>query len=88
MEFVIGAAGAVFALLLVAGGFFAGWKAQKAISGVQDSTPEIRVQSSKNEQKRMEEELNAFQTLMGYNMDLAYGNQKGVGLTNEGGDEP
>lgn len=66
-----GAVGVLAALGLLGLGFFAGWKARKLW---QEHTRRAAVQeASEEERRRLEAEQRAFEGLMGYSPETAYG---------------
>ena len=71
---LLGVLGAVLALGLVAGGFAAGWKMnnfcrEKTVAAAAEALTE-------QEKQRLKEDQEAFQELLNYNADKAYGLDK------------
>jgi len=68
-EMLLGAAGALVALMLLGIGFAVGWKASRWATGGNGRTEE----SSEEERRRLMAEQKAFHQIMNYNAETAYG---------------
>jgi len=67
MDFVTGALGALFTLVLFSAGMFVGWKLRGHFYSQKVESPHAE------ELKRMEEEQEAFRTMQQYSVERAYG---------------
>lgn len=70
--FLLGAAGMLAVLGLLSLGAFLGWKARGKFR------PPSAQEISEEERRRFEAEQQAFQSIMGYNADTAYGMNRGT----------
>lgn len=71
--FLLGAAGTLAVLGLVSLGAFCGWKARGLLQQ-HNAVPE----ASEEERRRIEAEQQAFSSMMGYNIETAYGMDRGA----------
>lgn len=82
MPFVYGALGAVFEIVVGAGCFFFGWKVGRATL-----SPSLKEPTPGEQARRNKEDADkAFQTMLGYNMDMVYGIMDGDDIATDGGD--
>lgn len=75
-NFIFGAVGALAVIALVALGAFIGWKANNAFRA--HSTRVAAEEASEEERLRMVADQRAFETMLNYNQDTAYGLSKGL----------
>lgn len=73
-EIMWGVIGTLLTLGIVCGAFIAGWKANE-LWKAKTAKAEARVLSEK-EKQRQKEDAEAFQTMLNYNADVAYGIKK------------
>ena len=76
MEFIYGALGVVIALSLFAFGVFVGWRIKERM--IQAARRSYAEEITEKEREELKAEQEAFSTLMGYNIDMAYGLHEGV----------
>ena len=71
LQVAYGALGVLFALGLLALGFFIGWKSH--VLWLKHTHRAVRQELSEQEKQAFEAQRKAFEGLMGYNADVAYG---------------
>jgi len=82
---IYGALGVLAVLGLLALGFFMGWKAR--VLWVKHTVQAVRAEVTEQERRALEAEQKAFDGLMNYNMETAYGMNRGLDeVMREGGD--
>ncbi len=71
MQFIYGALGVISVLLIFAVGVVIGWKACKADEARRSHR--IEVELGERERLQLKQEQEAFNTMLGYNIEMAYG---------------
>lgn len=71
MEILWGIFGALLTIGLVVGGFVAGWKMNDLCR--EKSAAAVQEELTEQDKKRLREDNEAFQQLLNYNSDVAYG---------------
>lgn len=71
IAFIYGVVGALLVLGLLTGGFFLGWRA-KGIA-IEKAKKEVEQQYSEKELKTMRDNMQAFDQMLAYSVDQAYG---------------
>ena len=85
INFIFGALGVLLVLGLLALGFFIGWKAR--ILWRTHTTRAVRQELTEQERLAFEAQQKAFDDLLSYNVETAYGMNKGLnGMQGEGGE--
>lgn len=85
MNFIFGALGVLLVLGLLALGFFIGWKAR--ILWRTHTTRAVRQELTEQERLAFEAQQKAFDDLLSYNVETAYGMNKGLNdMQGEGGE--
>lgn len=82
-NFIFGAVGALFVMAMVAVGIYIGWKANDAFR--KHSTRVAAQEASEEERRQLIAEQKAFDNMLNYNQDTAYG--LNVGVSELAGDE-
>jgi hypothetical protein len=75
-NFIFGAVGALSVMVLIAIGIFIGWKANNAFR--LHSTRVAAEEASEEERRQLLAEQKAFDSMLNYNQDTAYGMNKGL----------
>ena len=73
-EILLGALGALLAVALVAAGAAMGWMVSKMLGGTQSKPKE----PGEAERRQLMEEQKAFRQLLNYNVETAYGMNRGM----------
>ena len=82
---ILGALGVLLVLLLLAIGFFMGWRAR--VLWVRHTHRAVAEELTEQEKRALKAEQKAFDGLLNYNMETAYGMNKGLDeLAVEGGE--
>lgn len=76
MNIVYGAVGVIAVLLLLCIGAIIGWKARIAFE--EHNRKVIRQELTEEERKKFQAEQEAFDAMINYNVDMAYGNPKSL----------
>ena len=76
MQFIYGVLGVVLALVLFGLGVFVGWQVQERM--IQMARKSYAEELTEKERDELKAEQEAFSTLMGYNVEVAYGLHEGV----------
>lgn len=71
MNFIYGVIGMVLVLLVFAAGVAVGWKVKEKIEANKAKTVEKAL--NEKERQQLVEDQQAFRTMIGYNVDMAYG---------------
>ena len=77
MGFLTGMAGAALCMVLFGGGFLAGWKVRDALLRMRE--PSAQSPDDK-ETRRIKAETEAYQNMMNYSVETAYGLNKKKGI--------
>ena len=86
VNIVYGALGVIAVLGLLGLGFFMGWNAR--VKWVDHTTRAVSVEINEQQKRDLEAQQRAFETMMSYNQEVAYGETKGLAeLMKEGGTE-
>ena len=75
-NFILGAVGALVVVALIAIGVFVGWQANNAFRA--HSTRVAAEEASEEERRQLLAEQRAFESMLNYNQDTAYGLNKGL----------
>ena len=75
-NFIFGAVGAVTVVALIALGVFIGWKANNAFRA--HSNRVAAEEASEEERRQLIADQRAFESMLSYNQDTAYGLNKGL----------
>lgn len=75
-NFILGAVGALVVMALIAVGVIVGWQANNAFRA--HSTRKAAEDASEEERRQLLAEQRAFESMLNYNQDTAYGLNKGL----------